>query len=826
MFHEEFKNRIKKKMLSGEVILFLGAGASISSTNKHGEKICLGNELKEKIIAYFKINATENDTLGDIYNIAKKRSLQELIGIFTEEFKGTTPSYEYLSLRDYSWKRIYTTNIDDAIENTTRKISSPSQKIIKIHGADRITNKESLENLYFIKLNGDIDQPEKGFIFSPEEYGAASANFLNWYEELGRDFLNYDFIFIGTQINEPVFFHAVQYYKNKASEADTKAYLICPGISEVKKESLETSNIEVLDAKLSDFISILAELFPKGLKPSDVLHTKNPWLSITDPKKYNLSAIKDILPVTNDTLKFPTTLENSQRDFYKGFKPTWVDIVEKVPAELSFYKDSLKHIKNSPTGKSFVLLGPAGSGKTTTLKQLAWGLRDSEKVYYIDYTTSLLDALKFINDLENNRRHIVFIERISIHIDDLIEARDRKLTNNSVLVTAEREGIWISRIKEHFTEKDTSTFATNTITKGDAEQIIEKLEKYGNFTRLKKMKDHQRIKELHDKSSGQLLIGLLETTYGHGYEKIIKDEFRNLDSDDKRAIVFLTAIGTANNVPSSANTIQIALKALNYSENLDNYEHQMKGILTRTGATLALRHPVYAEKVIYNSASTTEKHKIIKGYLEAFAKYEKPTISNLDKNERTIFKSIINANYLHKLLDGRKKEIIDIYKSNEKPFESDGLFWLQYALALRKFHENGEALEKLYIAKETWPDSAQISHALAQQLMLMVIERISATPESDISTAVEEFRRLEKLEKIVNVYPLVTLAETHTCASYVVDGVERAKEVSKGYHKEITKKLINKENHERLRACNENLLRFSVSGDISVFKEITTSLAS
>ncbi|HCF4226771.1 TPA: hypothetical protein NIE31_006419, partial [Pseudomonas aeruginosa] len=126
--------------------------------------------------------------------------------------------------------------------------------------------------------------------------------------------------------------------------------------------------------------------------------------------------------------------------------------------------------------------------------------------------------------------------------------------------------------------------------------------------------------------------------------------------------------------------------------------------------------------------------------------------------------------------------------------------------------------------KDTWSDSAQISHALAQQLMLMVIDELSDSPEADIEIAVEEFRRLEKLEKIVNVYPLVTLAETHTCATSIVEGIERAKEVARAYYKEISKKLQNKENHERLKSCSESLLRFSVSGDISVFKEIATTL--
>lgn len=55
--------------------------------------------------------------------------------------------------------------------------------------------------------------------------------------------------------------------------------------------------------------------------------------------------------------------------------------------------------------------------------------------------------------ISNQVRKIIFIERISIHIDEFIEARDRKLTSDFLIVTAEREGIWNSRIKEHFPEK-------------------------------------------------------------------------------------------------------------------------------------------------------------------------------------------------------------------------------------------------------------------------------------------------------------------------------------------------------------------------------------
>jgi predicted AAA+ superfamily ATPase len=76
------------------------------------------------------------------------------------------------------------------------------------------------------------------------------------------------------------------------------------------------------------------------------------------------------------------------REFYKGFKPTWFDITDEVPAFLAntkdFFEKFLVHNKAKPL-ELYLMLGAAGCGKSTALKQLALKVSDvcDRNVYFV-----------------------------------------------------------------------------------------------------------------------------------------------------------------------------------------------------------------------------------------------------------------------------------------------------------------------------------------------------------------------------------------------------------------------------------------------------------
>src|SRR5699024_2225945 len=95
-------------------------------------------------------------------------------------------------------------------------------------------------------------------------------------------------------------------------------------------------------------------------------------------------------------------------------------------------------------------------------------------------------------------------------------------------------------------------------------------------------------------------------------------------------------------------------------------------------------------------------------------------------------------------------------------FESDGLFLMQYGLALRSFNLQKSAYEKLRNAKEAY-DSPHVEHALALQRIILSLEEDEETvAQSYFSMAEEALTRLDKSDiRVYDRYPIIALSEGH-----------------------------------------------------------------
>ena len=87
-------------------------------------------------------------------------------------------------------------------------------------------------------------------------------------------------------------------------------------------------------------------------------------------------------------------------------------------------------------------------------------------------------------------------------------------TKHICIVASERLNIWNRRVKATIEPFTSRTFSLAKIQKADASKILEKLEKFGPWTRLQPMTPEQRIEEIYKKADRQLLIGLMEATTG------------------------------------------------------------------------------------------------------------------------------------------------------------------------------------------------------------------------------------------------------------------------------------------------------------------------
>src|SRR3990172_3869873 len=384
-------NMIEKAIEKGELVLLLGAGASNGCKDKLNRPLLDGEGLAVALASEIGMPYVD-EGLSTTYAAAKKILGNRLNPILEERYRHCKPSQSYLTLAQYPWARIYTLNIDDAFDNALTK-NSPQSINIR-HITDRIHDKKPFyDELDYIKLNGSSDKLEMAIIFSPQEYGKSSAGNMLWYEELADDFYKYTFLFVGTKLNEPLFYHHIERYRSRSGGIEGKSFVLTPSATEIVKASLETYNLTHISGTLEDFVQWLQSKFPKPMTPNDLALRNLPQLALLSSefqKNKYIELFDKVLLVKR--LYFSKTHGVTEpaaknRGIFSGFKPTWQDIVDAVPADLEIAQHLRDKIMKIQEGeKLLVVNGPAGSGKTTLLMQAALFLSDSQpelSVYYI-----------------------------------------------------------------------------------------------------------------------------------------------------------------------------------------------------------------------------------------------------------------------------------------------------------------------------------------------------------------------------------------------------------------------------------------------------------
>lgn len=811
---------LKRRIEQGKVILMLGAGCSHTSRNRNGEKLPMANGLAKKLATESGLNYKE-EPLSTIFGVAKNRLGDTGIEkILDELYNHTTPSEEYLNIAKYSFPRIYTLNIDDALE---RALSANSKQNIRTIGRkERVTEIDQFcNNLDVIKLNGDIKKPSDGFVFSKKDYATESSNPPLWYEEAANDFHNYTFLFIGTKLDEPLLNLQIERFKEASGLISGLSYLIVPEVTEIEEEDLKNSKIEVIKGYTKDFSEWLKKEFPNGLSPKEILYKKRPELNLenVENKSKYIEIFSSVIPVAraNLSIAYPQKNKSGIREFYRGSKPDWRDIIDAVPAELEKTKEITTNISKLNGGEVCAILGNAGCGKSTSIMQMALKIADSTShpVYYIESIDNEISELIFEIEKANNGRYYIFIDRLADVAFDLANSIKSNKAMNGVFIGAENKGIWSSRVAEHIEEFCKIKEDITLIGDNDAEEILKKIKMYGNWTRLSKMSKSDRVKEILKKSKKQLLIGLIETTTGTGYTEIIKSDFNRLPSKSHEHLLTLVGLATAQRTKASEATITRALKYLGCNESIPTLLKDMDGIINYKNGSMTARHFVYIEKLFTEIINKDDLLRSFYGYIDSFSAYESPIgkNKNISKSELSVYRYLVNAKTLARYFPSREDEILGMYKHFEKKMENEGLFLLQYGLALRKHGDQQSALEKIEIANIAFPDSPQIEHALALQKIIMAIRSDSETQALSLfEDSKEILKRLDKSEvNVFDAYPIVTLSEGHVKICEKFQGRDKARFIAKKYYEEMEKRK-NISHKEHILSTIEKLKYFSLSG--------------
>lgn len=813
--NKDLQNAIEK----GELILFLGAGASKGCTASSGSAVLDGDQLAEHLANLGEYDY-DRDPLDEVYAAVKSKLGSRLDFNLMQMFGSTRPSQEYRDLSAYAWRRIYTLNIDDALETALRQANNQSLQLHLSHHAV-VDQDNFFDRLDLVKLNGSVDRLAEGLIFSANEYAKSTNRALPWYEQCGSDFIRYPVLFIGTKLNEPLLKFHIERYKSITGRSPGRSYVITPTATEVQKTSLSDYNIEHIPGTLTDFVTWLKQTFPKALKPMDLALKSIPQLAgilnAKDSKIY-ASLFDHVFPVKRSSISSAAESKKPAaiHDFYKGFRPSWSDISLEIPARLDILQSTLSLIDSSyKPNKLLPLIGPAGSGKTTLLMQACFEISDHSdwEVYYINQPIDdLKGTLDAIEQTSKSEKILVGIDNLDFFADQIKEVLGSYRLQRTFIIGCERENIWRRKTSVKLNNFCGSTTVVDQFTKNDAHKILDKLRIHGSWTRLGQLKEKERVAELINRAQMQLLIALLEATFGLGFGQIIADEFGSLTGQDEVLTFLVIGVITDRKHEAPVSLIDRSLSYLAISEGASIIGNNLAGIVVNREGRLSVRHPVYIRYVLDHLVDPILTSRAIGALLEAFSQYSTPVIKHVDKLHATIYKSLINHAFLREVLKGKRELVIPLYKSLEKKFEQDGLFWLQYGLSLRDFREQTESLEKLRIARQAYP-MEHTMHALAQQLL--IVAEASVDTQRALSYAEEAMEILESLENTLlsdDTFPLVTLSEGYTKVMRTHAGEEVARRHAGKFSDRLKSRSENFTNDTRLREAYQRLFRYSVTG--------------
>lgn len=465
----------------GAIALFAGAGFSIGAENPLGSAPPLSVQLCE-ILASACGWKYEGEELAIVYDQAQKHlGTKGLNEILASHYKNCKPAPWHRKLSQLFWYRIYTTNIDDVLENAYD--STSAQKLSSIIYPSQYQEHDMwYAEVQCVHVHGSVTDFAKGFTFTYEDFASQTAKPNPWYQAMVDDMISISFVFVGTRLNEAPFYHYLKMRSERSKgtpELRAKAFLVTPTVSPIRRRQLADQGIVVIESTGEAFFETICELVKQRISNRfDLLTNRYPH-QIAALKAGTFESQAEILREFDYVQPEDFPSGKAVRSlFFEGAEPTWDDIRANVDAQRQVTLEFLSAIKSAEQGiSSFVIVGQAGSGKSTIMRRLAYELAREGAAVYFSRSAQLLDENRLCNFLRSvgNRHIFLFVDDAIFHFDAIDQiALKLPEETNVTFVLADRPHVVYPRLRG-LAALTPTILEFPLLTREDCEQIIIKI---------------------------------------------------------------------------------------------------------------------------------------------------------------------------------------------------------------------------------------------------------------------------------------------------------------------------------------------------------------
>jgi tetratricopeptide (TPR) repeat protein len=740
------RDQIAPRVNVGEISLLLGAGFSIVNKVDTGP-VPDGEKLKATLLSACGKTAGPKTTLRDAYQLARRN-----IGNFEEFLRKCFTVTSALQWQDkifeYTWARIYTTNIDNVLNiahRTTHARGRTAGEFKFFNFTDEGLISETIGTIPVVTIHGTCLDFAEGFVFSGLEYGRVATKVLDWHNDLAARFIAGGMVVVGNQLDESdIDTHVARRLESYGDNGAPQNWIVTPNPDEIKAENWRSAGFYVIDAKAEEFF---AELYV-AVKPRTVGEI---FLDLVPTAK---KAVSDVRAMTWFRGAFRLVfdqIEKAQRQrgilkhFITGDDPEWLYLVNDVHAQTEKGTELTKEIaalmNGQATGVGILhVIGPSGSGKTTAIRSsLRELVRTFKFAYEFDSNQNLdKELLRSVVDNFNEKAILVFHSAWNYYFA-VKEIADKQKDRGRPFVLFVLEDRTSDHRKSR-TQLAGSGVAARYVEFGnlqrqDARNIARKIEEAGltipNFSEKDLEARAGLIIDKEKGFSGDLLSALYTLTTGQNFEEKIFQDYHSANAGLPRSVLDLVAILHALDYSVPVDYVAGALQE-RLSEVMACVTDDLAGVVLIPAGTdvLRCRHRVIASYYFQNYIAGNGKVQTLVGLLEYLSRQFTVEDIRVHPLPYRIYRDVVSFEFIYEQYfpkTSRDADAEQLYHEAQRFFSRDGIFWLHFGRYYRKVGRLTEAIDCFRTGLELY-DSFQTRHSLGMTLLESYLE--TGEPES------------------------------------------------------------------------------------------------
>ena len=710
--------KLKYSLLNNRPNLFLGAGFSLGAKH-NGNSITIpsGKELKRNIITDilgYSIGSKEYNEL-DTQPLCKvcsftvnEKGRDELYKYLYATFKNVKPEEYHRIYVRYPWNKIYSTNIDDIVENACVIEKIP----LDVYNTKSSFYPKKDKGLLLYKLHGCVNNMKAGIIFDEAEYIGSILDRTDCrFGTLSVEFQTKDFVFVGSDFDD----FNISYYLNLYSANTTDSgrgnlFFINPKPTLTFKNRIKAVGGILITYTAEEFADLLASIMADLVNTNPVKQLYDGYLRV----KY----LKD--NIGSDEMHYDSYL-------YLGANPKWPDIFYEWDIILSDAIQSFTSALNSFENDNYQTLvyaiyGKGYCGKSVLIKRLANCLL-AANYDVISYEGRDFDPnriIKYIKQASNSKFALVVDDASYIYsqFEYICKNIHKKVSKKIKLCIVSSSRVYYHK-KRKYSLAEINCVEYEMALKIDdviAQKIVDKLDDKGYLGRVLLEYATRESRISYIKKYSDIASAIFAITYGKDFKRRFTVDVDNILKDGNyRDSLIKLAIFQRMQLPYCPRELFV-----------QTYQGRTIGILERlenilrdnNHQRLELKNNFIGDVILRNSS----EYEIINNLKEILI-----NISSLVENTSNSYWNEIQSILM------RDKMVRDVLKINPALFKdmlygiknyysNNYNYWLQLGIAEQLSDDYEKALIHFNQAQTYGPNSYMVKNALGRNYILQAIE--------------------------------------------------------------------------------------------------------